>query len=142
MTDPTAPAPEPASPSFLRRHWGKTLVATLVLVPAAIFALWAAITLNYTYSTGERAGYVQKVSRKGWICKTWEGVLYTDIAKGFRSDSFSFTVRDDSLARVIEELSGKKVALRYDQHVGVPTSCFGETEYFVNGVRVLEDGAP
>jgi hypothetical protein len=142
MTDPTAPAPEPARPSFLRRHWGKTLVAALVLVPAAVFALWAAITLNYTYSTGERAGYVQKVSRKGWICKTWEGVLYTDIAKGFRSDSFSFTVRDDSLARVIEELSGKKVALRYDQHVGVPTSCFGETEYFVKGVRVLEDGAP
>lgn len=139
MTDPTNPLPDAPKRSFLRRHWGKTLLAVLLLTPPTVFAAWAAIALSYTYSSGERAGFVQKVSRKGWICKTWEGVLYTDIAKGFRSDSFSFTVRSDSLARVIEELSGRKVALRYDQHVGLPSSCFGETEYFVKGVRELDE---
>jgi hypothetical protein len=81
---------------------------------------------------------VAKISRKGWLCKTWEGTLYTDvIGTGFRSDSFNFTVRDDSLSQEIMKLSGKRVAVQYKQHTLVPTSCFGDTEYFVSGVRVV-----
>ena len=34
---------------------------------------------------------------------------------------------------------GKKVALKYEQHIGLPTSCFGDTEYFVYDVQVLND---
>lgn len=108
-------------------------------VPALLFALYTAVVLAWSYSTGQRAGYVQKISRKGYVCKTWEGTLYTDIARGFRSDSFSFTVRDDSLARVIEGLGGKRVAVEYEQHIGLPSSCFGDTEYFVTGVRVIPE---
>ena len=108
-------------------------------VPALLFALYTAVALTWSYSTGQRAGYVQKISRKGYVCKTWEGTLYTDIARGFRSDSFSFTVRDDSLARVIEGLGGKRVAVEYEQHIGLPSSCFGDTEYFVTGVRVIPE---
>lgn len=115
-----------------------TLLA-LVASPLIVFALWAAVTLNWSYSSGQRAGYVQKISRKGYVCKTWEGTLYTDIAKGFRSDSFSFTVRNDSIARVIERLSGKRVTMHYEQHIGVPTSCFGETEYFVSRVDTIPE---
>jgi hypothetical protein len=111
----------------------------IVGLPAVVLALWATIALSWSYSSGKRAGYVQKISRKGYICKTWEGTLYTDIARGFRSDSFSFTVRSDSLAHVIESLSGKRVAVDYEQHIYVPTSCFGDTEYFVKGVSVLPD---
>jgi hypothetical protein len=33
---------------------------------------------------------------------------------------------------------GRRVTLRYEQHPGVPTTCFGETEYFVTAVKVLE----
>jgi len=33
------------------------------------------ITLQVVYSDGERVGYIQKISRKGWVCKTWEGEL-------------------------------------------------------------------
>jgi hypothetical protein len=123
--------------SFFRRHWGKLTLVTLLGVPLAMFGLWALIALSWSYSTGQRAGYVQKMSRKGFICKTWEGVLYTDIAKGFRSDSFAFTVRSDSVAHVIEGLSGKKVTLHYEQHIYVPTSCFGDTEYFVTRADTL-----
>jgi hypothetical protein len=111
----------------------------IVGLPAVVLALWATIALSWSYSSGKRAGYVQKISRKGYICKTWEGTLYTDIARGFQSDSFSFTVRSDSLAHVIETLSGKRVAVDYEQHIYVPTSCFGDTEYFVKGVSVLPD---
>jgi hypothetical protein len=110
-------------------------VLALVGLPAIGFGIWTAAALSWSYSEGSRAGYVQKISRKGWLCKTWEGTLYTDIAKGFRSDSFSFTVRSDSIARAISDLSGKRVTVTYQQHVGVPTSCFGETEYFVVAVK-------
>lgn len=134
-----AAAPAPRRPGFLRRHWGKVTLASLVGVPALLFALYTAVVLAWSYSTGQRAGYVQKISRKGYVCKTWEGTLYTDIARGFRSDSFSFTVRDDSLARVIEGLGGKRVAVEYEQHIGLPSSCFGDTEYFVTGVRVIPE---
>lgn len=125
--------------SFVRRHWGKLLVLGVVGVPLVVFTAWAVVALNWSYSTGQRAGYVQKISRKGFVCKTWEGVLYTDIARGFRADSFAFTVRSDSVAHAIEALSGKRVAVHYDQHVYVPTSCFGDTEYFVTGVDVIPD---
>ncbi|MCC6244943.1 MAG: hypothetical protein IT353_19015 [Gemmatimonadaceae bacterium] len=114
-------------------------LAFLLGAPAAVFALWATISLSWSYSDGQRAGYVQKMSRKGFVCKTWEGVLYTDIAKGFRSDSFSFTVRNDSLAHVIEGLSGKRVTLHYEQHIYVPSSCFGETEYFVTKADTIPE---
>lgn len=134
--EPTAAAtPAPARKSFVRRHWLAVTLLAVVGVPALGFGLWTAGALSWSYSDGSRAGYVQKISRKGWLCKTWEGTLYTDIAKGFRSDSFSFSVRSDSIARVLSDLSGKRVTVTYEQHVGVPTSCFGETEYFVVAVK-------
>jgi uncharacterized membrane protein YqaE (UPF0057 family) len=36
------------SPGFVRRHWIAVTLAGLVLIPSAIFALWATITLSYT----------------------------------------------------------------------------------------------
>ena len=132
---------QPATPkkSFARRNWGKLILLIGLGVPAAGLVIWTAVSMTYTYSAGERAGFVQKMSRKGWVCKTWEGTLYTDIAKGFRSDSFNFTVRSDSIAHLVDSLSGKRVAVRYEQHVGLPTSCLGDTQYFVTGVRAIPE---
>ena len=138
---PAAAPPAPAAPrkGFFRRHWLLTTLLVVIGLPVGGLAAWTAVTLNWSYSSGKRAGYVQKISRKGYVCKTWEGTLYTDIAKGFRSDSFSFSVRSDSIARRIEELSGKRVAVDYQQHIGVPTSCFGDTQYFVTGVQLIPE---
>jgi hypothetical protein len=130
----TAGAPAPA-----KKKRNKVLLALLVLllVPAVIIALWIWVALGYTYASGERAGYVQKISKKGWICKTWEGELAMANLPGTMPQIFTFTVRNDSVAHVIEQNAGKQVSLAYDQHRGVPTSCFGETEYFVTGVHRL-----
>jgi hypothetical protein len=142
-TPAEAPPPPPEKPapkkSFLRRHWGKVLITIILATPPLVFALWTVIALSWSYSTGQRVGYVQKISRKGFVCKTWEGTLYTDIAKGFRSDSFNFTVRSDSLAKVIEGMGGKKVSIYYEQHINVPSSCFGDTEYFVTKADPLPE---
>lgn len=129
--------PASAGPSYLRRHWGKLTLVTIVLVPAVVFALWVMITLGFTYSSGERVGFVQKLALKGWVCKTWEGELQMSNVPGSAPTIFHFSVRSDSVARAIEMAEGRQVALRYEQHVGVPTRCFGDTQYFVNGVRTF-----
>ena len=112
--------------------------AGLVLTVVGLFTLWTMFALTYDYSDGERAGYVQKFSRKGWICKTWEGELALVNLPGAMPEIFHFSVRDNAMARTIQDSVGKRVALTYEQHIGVPTSCFGETEYFVIGMKVIE----
>jgi len=137
-TEPSAASPAPRR-GFARRHWVKLVIATILLGPALIFTIWAGATLSYTYSSGERAGFVQKLSRKGWICKTWEGELALVNMPGALSEMFHFTVRSDSLAREINKAMTKgRVVLYYEQHRGVPSSCFGETEYFVQRVQIAQ----
>ena len=110
----------------------------LVVVPIICAAAWIWVSLNISYSNGERVGYIQKISKNGWVCKTWEGELAMSNVPGQAPQLFNFSVRSDSIASIIDKTVGKRVAVHYEQHVGVPTSCFGETEYFVNGLRVIE----
>ena len=124
--------------TFTLSRTHKLIIAALLIVPVIVFALYTWTALTWVYSSGERAGYVQKFSKKGWICKTWEGELALVSIPGTMSEKFYFTVRDDSVAARINENVGKRVALTYRQHKGIPTSCFGETEYFVAGVKVVE----
>ncbi len=116
----------------------KLIIAAVVIVPVLLFALYTWTALSWSYSNGERAGYVQKFSKKGWVCKTWEGELALVSIPGTMSEKFYFTVRDDAVAARVNQTMGKRVALRYEQHKGIPTSCFGETEYFVVDVKSVE----
>ena len=132
----SSPAPSAAAPrrGFIRRHWLATTVGILVVVPALVFTIWAGVALSYTYSQGTRTGFVQKLSRKGWVCKTWEGEMAMTAQPGVAPTLFNFTVRSDSVAEEITKLEGRQVTLWYEEHPGVPSSCFGETGHFV--VRV------
>lgn len=111
---------------------------SLFLLAVAGFAGYVWVTLHWSYSKGERAGFVQKFSQKGWLCKTWEGELTMMAIPGSIPEKFFFSVRDDKVAGDINSAMGKKVSLTYEQHIGIPTSCFGETEYFISAVKVLE----
>lgn len=114
-------------------------VAIITIAGAgALFAGYIWVALNWSYSRGERAGYMQKFSQKGWLCKTWEGELQMIPVPGSIPEKFLFSVRVDSLAQTLNSSMGKRVALTYEQHKGLPTACFGETEYFVTDVKVLE----
>ncbi|MGE0157200.1 MAG: hypothetical protein AB7T17_09260 [Geobacter sp.] len=110
-------------------------VFILIIALAALYT-WAA--LSWSYSKGERTGYVQKFSSKGWLCKTWEGELTMLPLQGMVPEKFIFSVRDDAVAASINRSMSKKLALTYEQHKGVPTNCFGESEYFVTAVKVIE----
>ena len=117
----------------LSRWW----LAVLALVAAA--ALYAVVVTQWSYSTGERAGWVQKLSKKGWVCKTWEGELSMVSMPGAAPEKFAFTVRDEQVAEQINAVMGRRVSLHYEEKVGLPTSCFGETRHFVTAVRVQEE---
>ncbi len=106
----------------------------IILLFLLLLAAYVWIALHWSYSKGERAGYLQKLSNKGWICKTWEGELSLISLPGVMPEKFLFTVRDDAVARRINALAGQRVSLVYEQHKGLPTSCFGDTEYFVTDV--------
>ena len=113
-------------------------IAGVIVLPVALLSLYTWLVLSWTYSSGERAGYVQKFSKKGWLCKTWEGELAMVALPGTLSEKFLFTVHSDSVAGLINGSLGKRVAVTYRQHVGVPTTCFGDTQYYVTDVKVVE----
>ena len=119
----------------IKRHPWATALTIVVALPLVIFTLWTTISLQYAFSSGERAGFLQKISKRGWICKTWEGDLQLTALPGAAPEKFYFSVRSDSVAAVLNTLAGKQVVLSYEQHRGVPGSCFGDTEYFVTGAR-------
>jgi hypothetical protein len=118
-----------------RRRWPWILVGVLVVLPALLLTAWTIISLTFSYSTGDRAGYIQKLSKKGWLCKTWEGELAMVNIPGAMQERFPFTVRSDSLADVMTKLMGSQVSITYQEHRGVPGSCFGETNYYVVAAR-------
>jgi len=125
-----------AAPPKRKRRW-KLILAMVILVPIAVLALYTWAALSFSYSKGERAGYLQKFSQKGWICKTWEGEIAMANLPGTMPQIFPFSVRNDSIAGLLNGLSGQRVNITYEQHKGVPTSCFAETEYFVIGAQKL-----
>src|SRR6185436_2426643 len=124
-----------AIPQAIRRHPVIITLVVLIALPLLVFTLWAGVTLNYTYSSGDRAGFLQKISKRGWLCKTWEGELQLSAIPGSQPEKFLFTTRSDSIAKLLNKMNGQRVVLDYKQHVGVPGTCFGDTEYFVTGVR-------
>ena len=121
------------------------LTRILLIFAAVVIGLilaWLWIALHWSYSNGERAGYLQKLSRKGWVCKTWEGEIAMVTMPGAIPDKFEFSVRDDAVAQRINALAGKRVVLHYRQYKFIPSTCFGETEYFVEDVREVVDEPP
>jgi hypothetical protein len=135
-TPPVSPAaPQAAAPPWSARVLKWLLILMGVLVIGVIAQV--VIALNYAYSTGERAGYVQKFSKKGWVCKTWEGEMAVVNLPGAIPEVFVFSVRDDAVAQQVSATMGERVVLRYDQHLGVP-SCVAETSYFVTSARSKE----
>lgn len=114
-----------------------TLIALIVIGLLAVGWVW--LTLHWSYAEGERTGYVQKLSKKGWICKTWEGEIVMVTMPGAIPEKFEFTVREESVVEKINSHAGNRVVLHYQQHKFIPSSCFGETEYFVDNVREVLD---
>jgi hypothetical protein len=127
MTAPTAPK---------RRRLWLVLLAVLA-IPLVLFTLYVGLAFRWSYSDGERAGILQKFSRKGWVCKTYEGELAMSIVPGVTPTIWEFSVHDDRVVPQLSQAIGKRVVLHYAEHPGIPTTCFGHTAYFVDSVAVV-----
>jgi hypothetical protein len=140
-TRPPRPQPGASSPSGRRSFLLSRRFAVLLLVAlgsAVVGALYIWASLSYTYSDGERAGYVRSFARRGWLCKTWEGEMVVAAIPGLPAETFAFTVRSDETAQAINRRLGAPMRLHYRQHIGIPSRCFGETAFFVDGVAAAE----
>jgi hypothetical protein len=117
----------------------KRLLLFVLLPIFVIGALYVVVVMNWNYSAGERAGWVQKLSRKGWVCKTWEGEMAMVSMPGATPEKFLFTVWDDRVAANINEMMGKRVTLHYEEKVGLPSTCFGETRHYITRVTLVDE---
>ena len=143
----TTPPPESSAPpesgsasAPSGRPWKKRLKRYLlvgILSPLIAFALYTVLVYNWSYSQGDRSGILRKFSSKGWLCKTWEGELAMTSVPGVMPEMWAFTVRNDSVAATVNAALGKNVVLHYGEHRGLWNDCFGETQYFVDGVRII-----
>jgi len=131
MPIPTPPAAKPPRRSFKSWLLGSHLGAVLLIVLYTLFMLW------WSYSEGERAGVLQKFSKRGWICKTYEGELAMYVVGGVAPQIWNFSVRDDAVVEQLHKAVGQQVRLHYSEHRGLPTTCFGETDYFVERVEIV-----
>ena len=129
------------SPRRRRAVGGMTLLIGLLVLAALGLALWTWLALAWSYSDGERAGVLQKFSRRGWLCKTQEGELAMYIVAGIAPQVWNFTTRDEATATALDKAVGHRVQLHYTEHPGIPSSCFGDSRYFVDRVTI-EDQPP
>lgn len=133
--------PPPAAAAPPRRRWWhrwKLWLTLLVLFPVLLFALYTVIVFQWSYSEGQRAGYIQKFSRKGWLCKTWEGELAVTTVPGVAPEIWYFSVRRAAAAQQMNIALGRRAVLYYREHRGLPTTCFGDTRYFVDSLHVVK----
>lgn len=138
MTEPIPPVPESDQPPpSVRPGWSrktKVVLFGIILLPVLLFTLYSLLVLNWAYSDGWRSGVLQKFSRKGWICKTWEGELAMSTVPGVAPTIWLFSVRDDEVARRMVDVVGDRINLHYTEHRGIPSDCFAGTNYFVDSV--------
>jgi hypothetical protein len=131
----SAPAGEAPAPK--KRRW-KLYLLLVLLAPVLLFVVYTISAYNFSYSSGDRSGILRKFSEKGWMCKTWEGELAMTTVPGVMPEPWAFTVRDEETAQKVLAAIGKQVVLHYEEHRGLWSDCFGETDYFVDSVRVLQ----
>jgi len=124
--------------STVGRRW-KTILVAVVVIPLVLLSFYTWLALHWNYSDGNRSGTLQKFSRKGWLCKTYEGELWQSVVTNVAPTIWYFTVRDEDVARSLDTLVGRPVRLHYTEHRGVPTDCFAETPYFVDAVAVVPE---
>lgn len=148
MTDPDRPlgaapedsevaAPPPPPPRRWWRRW-KLWLALVLATPVALFVIYTIAALTWSYSAGTRAGYLQKFSRKGWICKTWEGELALTTVPGVAPVLWTFTIRNAAAASQVNLALGRRVLVFYREHRGIPSRCFGDTNYFVDSIKIVQ----
>ncbi|TAH06908.1 MAG: hypothetical protein EAZ13_07795 [Sphingobacteriia bacterium] len=93
--------------------WSFTLIVLLLLTA---FIYWR---FYFVYSEGTKAGQLNTFQQKGFVFKTYEGVI---IQSGFKanvqSNEFIFSVEDKKVADILSQNSGRELNLHYKRYLG------------------------
>ena len=119
--------------------WAVKAFFIIILLVALGVGLWTWFSLSWSYSEGERAGTLQKFSKKGWLCKTYEGELAMYVVGGVAPQIWDFSTRSEEVAKQLSAAVGQNVQLHYTEHRGIPSNCFAETPYLVQGLKIVRD---
>lgn len=125
--------------SFLRKLVIFLIIALAIGIVAGSYFMFG------TYSDGYRVGTVIKLSKKGYIFKTYEGQLNleffpssTSTTPGISQNIWEFSVSSSTVAKDIEKAvdHGGKVKLYYDEkYYRLPWN--GETKYIVSKIEEI-----
>jgi hypothetical protein len=124
------------TPASLGRR-GARIALVLAVLLVLVATGWTWLTLSWSYSVGERAGVLQKFCKKGWICKTYVGEVAQYVVGGVAPQIWYFSVRDEAVAERLFKVVGQNVQLRYREHRGIPSNCFGDTPYFAESFTII-----
>ena len=115
---------------------------TYLLVFALLVLGVLYLLTGWSFSDGERAGTVSKFSRRGYVFKTYEGVLNVG---GFSGETgsltpqfFDFSVKEDAVAQQITDAvkTGQRVTLHYEEKMlRLPWN--GDTKYYITSVEFV-----
>ena len=112
-------------------------IAVIIVILLSLFVYWK---YAYTYSTGYRAGLLQKFSYRGTVFKTYEGEMILSSVESNKnvaiaSEKFLFSVVKEPIAKQLEQCQGKMVIIHYREKNGT-LPWRGDTKYFVDSVKL------
>jgi hypothetical protein len=115
----------------------KKLLWILVL-SLVLFSVGYYFYRTYTISEGTRTGILYKISKKGKIFKTYEGLLQlAGVTIMNKESSFEFSVDGDDVYTAMQNLEGKNIRVHYRQLVDAfPWQ--GDTDYLVYKVEEVK----
>ncbi len=121
-----------------RKSWKwKFFLITFALLAFAVYFLFFK-----PFSIGHREGFVTKLSKKGYIFKTWEGELRTNVLSLNDVNTFVFSVADKNVVDVLNKIDQRVyVKLHYKQYI-LRAFFKGDTKYFIDRVEIMNNQNP
>ncbi|MFN4084352.1 MAG: hypothetical protein ACK4LB_00340 [Spirosomataceae bacterium] len=122
----------------------KFKVFSFLFLVLLIAIFWYVATGHY--SSGDRAGTISKLSERGYVFKTYEGVLneggYSGETGSLQARYWDFSAKDEKIVEDLKKAlaTGERITLHYEEKFfQFPWN--GDTKYFITEVKFLPRAA-
>jgi len=112
----------------------KKIYYTLFIL-LTIIAIGSYSIIKYPYSKGMRTGKLVKLSKKGFLFKTYEGVM--DLGSGDQL-TWNFSIRDKEIGEKLLNKVGKTIQLNYVEHL---YKLFFNTKYNIISWKIMNQNS-
>ena len=107
-----------------KRGTGRKIFGTLLFLILLVAAGFFYFKFYFVFGEGVKAGELNRIVYKGYVFKTYEGLLiqagYNNQSNtsGVQSNTFDFSVADKNVAKELEASAGKFVQVHYKEYKG------------------------